>query len=409
MNRIVRSGLLLGTVVLAALAAWNIVGIMRSDAALDRGDPAAALRWRPDNPEALLRLATARLKAGDVAGTEALARRLLASAPADGRGYRLLAQVAEVRGDKTRAETLYAIAVRRAPRDLQARAWLAQRALAAGDYKTALEHVDRVLRMSPGSAQSRLFAVLTPLAADPVFADALAEALGDHPPWRDGMLATLHAADNKAPQAADQVLAGLQRRNDLDAASTHAWIEGLIRQGRWGEAFARWAAPHLSSGRPLPLLFNGNFASAPQDGGFDWRVPSVAGVLVSIEPLDRGGMLHLRFLGRRVAGGPVVSHALVLAPGTYRLEWRERMDALRALDGMAWRLTCAGQPQPLAQAEPGLGSRPWRAQVLVFTVPTGGCGGQWLQLASSGNADAGQIISGDTWYSSMKVTREQTK
>ena len=403
MNRIMRGGLLLGVVVLTALAAWHIVGIMRSDAALDRGDPAAALQWRPDNPEALLRLATTRLAAGDAKGTEALARRLLASAPADGRGYRLLAQIAEARGDQARAATLYVIAVRRAPRDLQARAWLAQRALAAGDYKTALEHVDRVLRMSP-SSQARLFPVLTQLAADPVFADALAEALGSHPSWRDGMLATLHAADNKAPQAADHVLAGLQRRNDLDAASTQAWIEALIRQGRWGEAFARWAAPHVKSGRPLPLLFNGDFSSQPQGAGFDWRVPSVAGVLVSIEPLDQGGMLHLRFLGRRVAGGPVASHALVLAPGTYRLEWRERMDALRALEGMAWRLTCAGQPQALAQAEPGLGSRPWRAQVLVFTVPTGGCSGQWLQLAGVGSADAGQVIIGDLWVAGMKVT-----
>ena len=71
---------------------------------------------------------------------------------------------------------------------------------------------------------------------------------------------------------------------------------------------------------------------------------------------------------------------------------------------MAWRLTCAGQPQALAQAEPGLGSRPWRAQVLVFTVPTGGCSGQWLQLAGVGSADAGQVIIGDLWVAGMKVT-----
>lgn len=394
-------------IALAAFAAWGIVGIMRSDAALDRGNPAAALAWRPGNPEALLRLASMRLAAGDATGTEVLARRLLASAPADGRGYRLLAQVAEVRGEQDRAATLYAIAARRAPRDLQARAWLAQRALAAGDYETALEHVDRVLRTSSGLPHSRLFPVLTQLSADPAFADALAQTLGSHPPWRDGILATLHAASPTSPLAADQVLAGLQRRNDLDEASTRAWIESLIRQGRWGEALARWAAPHLTAGRPLPLLFNGDFASAPQDGGFDWRLPAVAGVLASVEPLDPGGMLHLRFLGRRIAGGPVVSHAMVLAPGTYRLEWRERMDALRALDGMAWRVTCAGQPQPLAQGEAGLGTRPWRSQRLVFTVPEGACGGQWLHLASIGNADAGQVISGDAWYSGFKVTRQQ--
>lgn len=406
MNRILRTGLLLGIIVLAAQAGWWIVGIMRSDAALDRGDHAAALRWRPNNPVALLRLATARHAAGDMAGAETLARRLLTAAPADGRGYRILAQVAEARGEEARAAMLYDIAVRRAPRDLQARAWLAQRALAAGDYKTALVHVDRVLRMSSGQAHARLYPVLTQLASDPTFADALAESLGSHPPWRDGILAALHAADKDGPRAADQVLAALQRRNDLDAGSTDAWIEALIRQGRWGEALARWAAPQLKAGQPIPLLFNGNFASAPQGAGFDWRLPSVAGVLASIEPLDRGGgMLHLRFLGRRVQGGAVASHALVLAPGTYRLQWRERIDGLRADEGLAWRVACAGQPQILAVSEPGSGSRPWRLQSLDFTVPSNGCGGQWLHLANAGNAGSGQVLSGDLWYADMKVSK----
>jgi len=402
-NRLLRVGLLLVIVGLAALAGWQILGIMRSDAALDRGDPAAALRWRPDNAEVLMRVANQRLAANDLAGAETLALRLLATSPADGRGYRILAQTADARGDRERAATLYAITVRRAPRDAQARAWLAQQALAAGDYKGALDHVDRVLRMSPGSG-SRLFPVLTQLAADPAFADALAEVLGTHPPWRDGILTALHSVDKKnGPRAADQVLVALQRRKDLDARSTEAWIEALIGQGRWGEAFARWAGPRIEAGRALPLLFNGDFGSPPTGGGFDWRLPPVAGVLTSLEPLDRAGMLRVQFLGRRVSGGSVASHALILAPGVYRLEWRERMDGLRGVEGIAWRVTCAEQPNALAVAQAGTGSRPWRSQSLDFTVPSSKCGGQWLHLASVGSLDAGQVISGDLWFAGMKV------
>ncbi|QIL20502.1 hypothetical protein [Thermomonas sp. HDW16] len=403
MNRIARIAVLAGVVMLALILACTILAIIRSDAALDRGDPAAALRARPDNPETLMRLADGRLAADDIAQAEVLAKQLLSASPADGRGYRSLAQVAESRGQQDRAAKLYVIAAKRAPGDLQARAWLAEHALAAGDYSLALEHIDRVLSISAGS-HARLFPVLVKLAGDPAFADALAQVMSLHPQWRDALLATLLDPGSGNQQAADLVMAGLQRRQDLDASSLQAWIEALMRQGRWGAAFAHWAGPHVASGRTLPLLFNGDFASAPQGSGFDWRWPPKPGVMISIEPDGAAGMLHVQFLGRRVAGGALASHALLLAPGNYRLTWLERMDAMRASTGVAWQIRCEGQSTPRAESESSLGTRPWHARQLVFTVPAIGCTGQWLHLAGSGDAAAGQILSGDVWYGSMKVT-----
>ena len=43
-----RQALLLAIVALMLVSAYTILAFMRSDAALDRGDPAAALRARPD-------------------------------------------------------------------------------------------------------------------------------------------------------------------------------------------------------------------------------------------------------------------------------------------------------------------------------------------------------------------------
>ncbi len=62
-------------------------------------------------------------------GAEDFARRQLQAAPVDGRGYRVLAQVAVARGQMPRALQLYKIAAKRSPRDVAARAWLAQHAL----------------------------------------------------------------------------------------------------------------------------------------------------------------------------------------------------------------------------------------------------------------------------------------
>ena len=56
--------------VVALVAGWRIVGLIRVDAAVARGDVTAVLRLDPDHAEALLADATRRLHAGDVAGAE---------------------------------------------------------------------------------------------------------------------------------------------------------------------------------------------------------------------------------------------------------------------------------------------------------------------------------------------------
>ena len=206
----VRLAFLGGLLVLLALAGWRIVETMQADAAIDRSDPRTALRWRPENPQALLLQAEAKLAARDLGAAEALARRQLQAAPVDGRGYRVLAQVAAARGQPDRAHTLFRIAARRAPRDVPARAWLAQYALEQGRPAEALTQIDAVLTLSPGAGR-RIYPVLVQLAADPTFATVLADTLAKRPVWRNGMLKALRAPKGGDPVAADRVLAVLQR------------------------------------------------------------------------------------------------------------------------------------------------------------------------------------------------------
>jgi tetratricopeptide (TPR) repeat protein len=390
--------LLLGCV----FAGWRIVGLMQADAALARGDVAAALRWRPEHTEALLKQAEAQLAAKDAVAASASARRLLEAAPMDGRGYRVLAQVAVAEERTDQARTLYRIAARRAPRDLQARAWLAQDALERGDPTDALAQIDAVLTLSPG-AGAAVFPVLVALAADPSFADALAEMLRRMPPWRAGMLAALHRAKPGDREAADQVLGALQRKGGFSAEETAVWIEALLREGRWGQAHARWATPLVAGGKPLPLLFNGDFAQDPGGTGFDWRLPAIPGVIVTFEPdQGQGRALRARFLGRRVVGA-FLEHRLLLAPGHYRLRYRLRTDALRSDRGLGWRLACDGQAASLATGAPIGGTRGWHVVELAFTVPARDCAGQWLRFGNAGAGNAGQLVNGDLWLAAVVV------
>ena len=403
MNQGLRMGLIGVVLAMLAFAGWRTVTLMQADAAVARGDVAGALRWRPQHPEALLGQATQRLAAGDLDGASTSARQLLQVEPAEGRAYRVLAQVAAAREQREQALTLFRIAARRAPRDLPSRAWLAQDALQRGDLTDALVQIDRVLSLSPGAA-GNVYPVLVQLAGDPAFVEALADTLRTRPAWRPGLLAALRHPKTGHPANADAVLGALQRRGGLDAEESAAWIETLLRDGRWGEAHARWAAPFVAGGKPLPLLYNGDFAQVPSGQGFDWRQPAVAGAILEYEPgAGAGRTLHARFLGRRIAG-PLLEHALLLAPGEYAWSFRRRFEGLRSDNGLQWILACAGQGnQVLARSQPLVGSRAWQDELLAFTVPAGGCQGQWLRLSNAGSTRAGQLVSGDLWIASMKM------
>lgn len=388
---------------LSLFAASRIYGLMQADAALQNDDADAVLRWRPDDPRGLLLRAQAQVAAQDLQGAASTARRLLQVSPTDGRGYRILAQVAQGQGQPDHARVLFGIAARRAPRDLPARAWLAQNALLRGDYPGALVQIDAVLTMSPGAGSSTL-PVLVKLAEDPGFATSLAQALRAKPTWRPSLMAALAAPQTGSPIANDLVLAALQRNGGLDQAESAAWLESLMRQGRWGEAHARWAGPIVASGQRLMPLFNGDFAQDPAGSGFDWRRAPVPGVIVDFESvagLD-GRAAHLRFLGRRVSGALLV-HPLLLSPGRHRLAWRERSDALRGDTGIEWHLVCAGSAEVLARSEAMSGSVEWRSRDVYFDVPQNDCPGLWLSLAPSGAVDAGQVLSGHLWVGQVEL------
>ena len=403
MTRATRWLALLVATLLSLFAASRIYGLMQADASLQSGDADAVVRWRADDPRGLLLRAEAQLAAKSLQGAESTARHLLQVSPTDGRGYRVLAQVAQEQGQSKHARILFGIAARRAPRDLPARAWLAQDALLRGDYQGALVQIDAVLTMSPGAGSST-FPVLIKLAEDPAFATSLAQSLRAKPTWRPSLMAALAAPDTGSSIANDLVLGALQRNGGLDQIESAAWLEALLRQGRWGEAHARWASPIVASGQRLAPLFNGDFGQDPAGSGFDWRRATVPGVIVDFEPMAglQGRAAHLRFLGRRVSGSLLV-HPLLLSPGKHRLAWRERSDALRGDTGIEWRLVCAGSADVLARSEAMTGSVAWRSRDLYFEIPQTGCPGLWLSLAPAGTADTGQILSGHLWVGQVEL------
>lgn len=393
---------LLALCALLGFAGWRVWGLMMAEREAAAA-PQQALAWRSADPDALQALAEQRLQQRDWAGARAAARSLLAAEPLQGRAFRLLAEVAEARGDASAALRLYSIAATRAPRDTRAHAWLAQRYLARGEYAEALTHIDRILRADPARASS-IAPLLVKLAADRRFAAALARALQQAPPWRNGVLAALQDPRKGDPDAAGYVLAALSRDGALSATDKTRWLDGLIARGRWGEAYARWVGLLSMPPDRLPLLYNGDFSQQPGAGGFDWRINRVPGVLAAFEPVagSNGPAAYLRFLGRRV-GASGLEHPLLLAPGRYRLELRMRAQALRSEDGLQWQVVCAGPVGVIVRSEPVDGSFGWRPLTLAFEIPTQACPGQWLRLVNPIPEGAAQAVGGELWVDDVRL------
>lgn len=333
------------------------------------------------------------LRQGDTRRATDLARAVLEREPASGRAFGVLARAGEHQAADDAARARYQVAARRAPRDVGVRRWLASDALASGDFAAAVDHLDAVLTIDPAQ-RVPLVKLLVELARDPAFADTLAVHLAREPKWRPAILRA--AAAGPEPGAADNLHAALRAHGGLSDDEVARWIDGMLRDGRWGSAYARWVSGLAEPPQQLQAPWNGDFRRSPSSAGFDWRVRRTAGVLFDRVPLagDRHAA-RLRFLGRPVARTGL-EVPLLLAPGEYRLRLSARAPGLRSDQGLEWSLACGDGRTAIATGARMRNVPDWTEFDMHFVVPaTQGCEGQWLRLVNPAPAGVAQILRGE--------------
>lgn len=373
-------------------------------------DPERALDWRPSHPQALARAAQQRLDAGDSAAAERFARQAVAASPLEGGGYKVLALVAEARGDVAQARDLLVIAGRHAPRDVAIQAKLVEYALKANDAEAAIAHVDVMLRVQP-ALRADVIPRLIAWVEHPALRAAIIDMLAAGPSWRAGFLQQL--ANNGADRDnVDQVFAGLKPAPiALSAGEITFWLDRLMRDGRWSQAYVAWVERLDSDALPsVGNLFDGGFELPPANSGFGWRFGRIAGARIDrIGTSGATGQVALRvgFEHRRVPFTHV-SQLLVLPPGDYEFNGRVRLDTLRNERGLVWTISCTGgTPAPrIATTEFFRGDSPWRAFETRFSVPATGCPGQWLRLELSARTAAERMVGGVAWFDALSIVRE---
>ncbi len=389
-------------VLLAMLAGWRIATGVLADR-ISTTNPQGALHWRPHHPLALMALARSELANGQLEMSTALARDLLAVEPLQGNAYGLIAANAAAAGsgDPANLLALHRVAVRRAPRDSRPRIWLINHYLQEARYAEALEQIDILLRIAP-AYREQLYPALAQLAHQHIFANALAQVLHARPVWRAGFMEMLLSAGE--PTVRSRVFGAIERSGGLQREEFDRWIETLILQQRWEEAYSRWAGNLALGNRPLRAVHNGDFGSPPSNSGFDWHILVVPGVQLDFtaDAGTRGLAAHAHFPGRPVAKVNL-EQPLLLAPGRYLLLARMRAESLEGESGLQWTVVCSNRSQLLGTSEPILGSFAWREIHTEFNVPSTGCTGQWLQLLNPAPAGAAQSVSGDLWLDDIAI------
>lgn len=403
MKQVWRVALIVCLVLFAGFAAWRIIGQMQAER-YAKSDPQRALDWRPAHPVALLTLAERQLKAGELDEAEATAKTLLTHEPLVGSAFRILGAVEDKRGNVAKAFPLYQAAARRAPRDTAAQVWLAQKYLERGDFRAGLQRIDTILRLSPGRGVA-IYPILMQLSQDPDFAQEMAVVLQEAPPWRRSMLAALRHPKTGNPLAAGLIMQALQGKGGLTPQEYASWLDSLMAQDRWGEAYARWAGDAIKRDGRLPLAYNGDFEAPITDAGFDWRRIRVPGVMVHLEQSvgAPGRNAYIRFLDRRVASAGL-ELPLFLQPGRYALALRMRASGLRSQLGLQWTVTCAGGAGVVAKTDPIDGNVAWREFNATFTIPAAKCAGQKLRLVNLVGAGAGQRVVGEVWVDDVRIS-----
>ena len=345
--------------------------------------------------------AQARLSEGEHRAAAAIARGVLAREPAQGRAFGILASALAGEGGTDAVRHRYEIAARRAPRAVPVRTWLATHALEAGDYATAIDHFDALLSVAPGSRRE-LLPMLAQLAQDPAFAEALAVHLARQPLWRPAILSAV--ARSGLPDAADNLHGALRAQGRLAPDEVARWIDGMLKDGRWGSAYARWVSGLETVPTRLPVPWNGDFARMPSSSGFDWRLRRTNGVVFDRIALPGGShAARLAFIGRPVARVGL-EVPLLLAPGRHRLTLRARTVSLRSDQGLEWTLTCGDGRTRIAEGARVREARAWTDLELAFEVPSGdGCEGQWLRLVNPAPRGMAQVLRGELHVTAVTI------
>jgi hypothetical protein len=198
-----------------------------------------------------------------------------------------------------------------------------------------------------------------------------------------------------------------------DRRETVRYIEFLISQGEFSEAFQIWRDRCREEGLPprsdSDLVTNGDFGKDEiLGGGFDWKIEKASGTEVSFDPsiaLEGKRSLKIVFTGKENVDYYHVYQFVPLKPNTeYVLSANMKTQAVTTKSGP--KIVVQGMGQSFqAGSAPLTGDNEWRKLVVSFRTPAHGQGG-WIRVRREKTDKFDRYISGTVWIDHVSLTEK---
>jgi hypothetical protein len=336
-----------------------------------------------------------------------LARRAIALAPMSARGYRILAEATEERGE---VRFLMQEAFARSRRESAAVTWLMTDSFERGDFADVVAKADILLR-TRAQLSPHAIDYLGDVAANPEGRHVLVSVLAGDPVWRlkffkelpknvpsmevplELMVELKDVGSPPSPEELAPFLSALVTLKHADLAY-NAWLQLVSHE----------KLAHLG------LLNNSNFAEDPNGLPFDWTIWRGKNTLVGFVPLnDQSGERALRFsFGGGRAKFPETSQIVLLGPGRYQLTGSFR-GLITSPRGLRWELRCIGAETPLAETDMIFSApQDWQTFTLDIEVPSSDdddCPAQKLRLYHAARSASEELMTGEISFRGIRLTR----
>lgn len=332
-----------------------------------------------------------------VATIDAMRKTLRAAAlrePIDTQALGTLAALDDLRGDHSKAQTLFRLSEAASRRNSLTELWLLEDAVARNEIGEALVHYDRAMRVTV-ELRSHLLPVLNNAASDPAILNALVPILRQRPLWWKDYLQFLgqNGSDSRVMTA---VLAST--RPNIGIPEERVLAENILRRmvAQGGEREAILAANRLEgiSGGNRSLR-GGDFDTTDGVLPFAWWLRDESDIRAYRDTVPNGTM-GLRIETTSDTSGGVAQQLVGLSRGSYMLSGVVGNVPADPASRPTIAVAC-GNAQPIARfilpGAPDAGTS-FRFR---FIVPGGDCPTQWISIMTASIGDT------NIWLDGLKL------
>ena len=272
-------------------------------------------------------------------------------------------------------------------------------------WSDATDWLIRLVRDN-GNANGDPAVVLASLLLQPQAVKAMQTQVGPDSRWLASVIDALPRAKIPAVAMLPVMIYALDQKA-VTLELLQKALKSLRAQGAWLEAHAFWLA---WLGRPVPLIFNGDFNQGFLPDTFDWRIlpvaPSKSGALVSQGAMPgRGGVLVIDFTGRRLQPVPLIEQNLILLNKSYVLGGQFMASKLASNSGLHWSLRCNTAKVEFARTEALMNiTEQWSTFSLTFNIPPNCKQAVTLGLVPGSVDSSTSGMRGQVWFDNLQLS-----